>query len=387
MPRLARGRLIEQVRHVLKPEVRFALKNAALHVREQMRRACLWRWEVAAPLPQGDKPYRFVYVGRRECRERALMHFAGGQVKPSGLQGHRQADRAGIVLIGDLPMPGSLNVPVYVHAVVPLKRPIENIAAAYGDKLRRVIRQQRATCEVRQAVDVASIDFAERELLRPYATARYGQGAAQLDPANVRRMALEQGRLDVVHQHGEPVSCHLGYASIRGGRRYWNALRFGYSEAVFSNPKRLHEINSVNLHLAIEWALANDFDAYDIGMSVGSPDDGLLQWKRRRGGHVDASLTHTFFHVKLPRTGAAQLLWDSPLFAARHGGLTLHLGLPASVSDDEAAFRYREMGFGGLHSVCLHHARLPGEALLAAVRRLFVNVDACPALETVPVPS
>ncbi len=387
MRRTTRKRLIGQFRRLLTPNMRFALKNIASHVREQVRRACLWRWEIASLLPEGNRPYRFIYIGRRECRERALLHFAGGPMKQDDIQDHQHADRGSSVVFGDLPMPGSLTVPVYVHAVVPLKRPIEEIAAAYGDKLRRVIRQQRANCEVRQAVDVEQTDFAERELLRPYATARYGQGAAQLDPATVRRMALEQGRLDVLYQRGEAVSCHLGYASVRHGRRYWNALRFGFSEAVFSNPKRLHEINSINVHLAVEWALANGFDAYDIGMTVGSPDDGLLQWKRRRGGHIDAGLTHAFFHVRLPRNGAAQLLWDSPLFAVRHERLTLHLGLPASVSDEEAAFRYREMDFGGLHSVCVHHARPPGDVLLAALRSLFVHVGTCPALNTVPVQS
>lgn len=258
------------------------------------------------------------------------------------------------VVVGDIPMPGALRVPHAIRAVVPLRRPIKEIMAGYGDKLRRVVRQQQVRCRVEQAFNDGDVARAESEMLRPYAIARYGTGAAQLGEGVVRKMAREHGRLDVVYSDGEVVSCHLGYETVRAGKRYWNALRFGFSAAVFFDSKRLHEINSLNIHLAMEWALKNGFDCYDIGDCIGRPDDGLLQWKRRRGGFVDASLNCRFFSVRLPQAGADELLWHSPHFALKRSGLTLHPGAQGSRTDDEVAFRYREMGYAGLAKVYLH---------------------------------
>jgi len=386
--RSIRERLMTGLRRVVTPEARSALKNMVSGVREQFGRACLWRWEIAFVPPKGNEPYRLVYVGRRVNREQALMQFSREISRlPDADKNSSTARSPCSVLVGDLPIPGSLRVPAYVHAVVQLNRSIDEIAVVYGDKLRRVIRQQKAHCEIRHAVDPADIDLAEQLMLRPYALARYGQAAAQIDAAFVRQMASKHGRLDVVYQRGEPVSCHLGFASVRGGKRYWNAMRFGFTEAVFSNPKRLHEINSVNIQIAVEWAMANGFDYYDIGMSIAQPDDGLLQWKRRRGGHLDTGVTHSYFQVRLPKSGAAQMLWNSPLFDDQRGALTLHLGLPANVSDEQAIFRYREMGFGGLVSVCVHHARPPGETLLIAFRQIFSGDGGAPTLKTMWVPS
>ena len=386
--RSIRGRLMAGIRRVVTPEARSALKNMVSNVREQLGRACLWRWQIAFVPPKGNLPYRLVYIGRRVNREQVLMQFSREISKfPDSDKIIQLPAPLCSVLVGDLPIPGSLRVPAYVHAVVQLNRSIDEIAVVYGDKLRRVIRQQKAHCEIRHAVNTVDIDLAEQLMLRPYAIARYGQTAAQIDASFVRQMALKHGRLDVVYQHGEPVSCHLGFGSVRGGKRYWNAMRFGFTEAVFSNPKRLHEINSVNIQIAVEWAMANGFDYYDIGMSVAQPDDGLLQWKRRRGGHLDTGVTHSYFQVRLPKFGTAQMLWNSPLFDDQRGALTLHLGLPANVSDEQAIFRYREMGFGGLVSVCVHHARPPGETLLIALRQIFSGDGFSPTLKTMLVQS
>lgn len=76
---------------------------------------------------------------------------------------------------------------------------------------------------------------------------------------------------------------------------------------------------------------------------------------------------HDHFHVRLPKVGATQFLWNSPLFSAEGKNLTLHLGLPEGLSDDEAIVRYRKMRFGGLSKIYLHCARSAGENLLQTV--------------------
>ena len=82
--------------------------------------------------------------------------------------------------------------------------------------------------------------------------------------------------------------------------------------------------------------------------------------------------------------GAAQFLWDSPLFAIERRKLTLHLGLPDGLSDDEISKRYREMGFAGLFKVYLHCAKRPGERLLETLRGYYAHQKSPPIVETIP---
>ena len=390
-----RAQLMPLLRRVaqqmVSPARRLTLKRWAALAREQAYRACLWRWEAVALSAPSDKPYRFFHLGRRANRAETLFRFAG----TSTLERKDESTATSItaaaaaVLIGDLRTPGSLRVPVFVHSVVPLRRPIDEILGSFDISLRRTIRQQQVGCEVRQATSDADIDFADQVMLRPYATARHGPSASQLAPELVRKMARSDGRLDILYQHGEAVACNLCHASVRGGKTYWTGMRAGFPEAVFSDQKRLSQVNTINAHLGMVWAHANDFDYFDFGLSIGSPDDGMLRWKKARGAHVDTSLTHSYFYVRLPKSGTAQLLWDSPLFSTSGNLLTLHIGLPADITDDTAALRFRELSYGGLQRICLHHARPVSEALMESFRKLFTkpHLGPAPSFETVAVRS
>ena len=390
-----RAQLMPSLRRVaqqmVSPALRLSLKRLAASAREQAYRACVWRWEAVALSAPSDKPYRFVHLGRRANRAETLFRFAGTSSleRNDESTGTVRTAPAAVVLIGDLRTPGSLRVPVFVHSVVPLRRPIEEILGSFDNNLRRTIRQQQVGCEVRQATSDADIDFADQVMLRPYATARHGPTASQLAPELVRKMARRDGRLDILYQHGEAVACNLCHASVRDGKTYWTGMRAGYPEPVFSDQKRLSQVNTINAHLGMLWAHANDFDYFDFGMSIGSPDDGMLRWKKARGAHVDTSLTNSYFYVRLPKSGTAQLLWDSPLFSTSGKLLTLHIGLPADIADDVAALRYRDMSYGGLQRVCLHRARPVSEALIEALRKLFTKPHhgTVPTFETIAVGS
>lgn len=370
------------LRESISPSLRFELRKEIAWLRELFARARLWRWEIARLAGHGENcPYDIFYAGRKSQRDlaRAMLGIYGEAAasKTAAFSPNRS------VIISEIPLPGALRVPLYVSAIVPLGRPIEEITARYHRDLQRTLRKLRPRYRLQQVVDEAEIDRVDRELLQPYAKARHGDAASQLGQKEVRTMAQQCGRLDLLLMDDAVVGCQLGCVITRAGKRYWSANRFGYTEAVFSDPKRLRESNSFNTHLALESAIENGFDYYDIGLSLGRPDDGLLEWKRRRGGELDTLGNEGYFYVRLPGAGAAQLLWNAPLFAVERQKMTLHLGLPHGPTDVEVASRYREMGFGGLSRIYLYCARAPGESVLETLRGYYAHQKFPPIVECI----
>jgi hypothetical protein len=100
---------------------------------------------------------------------------------------------------------------------------------------------------------------------------------------------------------------------------------------------------------------------------------------------LDTIGNHGYFYVRLPKVGAAQFLWDAPLFAVERGNLTLYLGLPDRPSDEDVAARYREMGFSGLSKVYLHCTRPLSEGLLEKLRDLYSLQKPPPVVESILV--
>lgn len=331
----------------------------------------IWRWERVTLTQHQGKPCNIVYLGRKSHRELALTLLEAGNSLDTNETGENSLPEA--VHISEVPSFGALRMPGYLHAVVPLAgRSLEEITASYGESLRRLIRKNRAQYRIQQSRDIDEIMRAEREMLRAYAINRHGEGASQLTLDEVERMALKSGRLDLIYSGDQVVACHLGYEFSRNNKKYWSTLRFGYPENVFNDPKRLKEVNAINSQLELEWAIQNGYDYYDIGGCLGRPEDGLLQWKKRRGGEVELMDTHGHFYVRLPRKGAAQFLWDSPIFSiGRSSALALHLGLPEGHTDEDIATRYCQLGFGGLSTVYLHCERSPGTETLGIFHGLF----------------
>lgn len=196
-------------------------------------------------------------------------------------------------------------------------------------------------------------------------------------------MSQGYGRLDLLMLGDEVVGCQLAHEIIRSGKRYWSTNRCGYPESIFSDSKRLREANAINIHLAMEWALSKNFDFYDIGTSLGRPDDGLLEWKRRRGGVVDTLGNNDYLYIRLPKLNVAQFLWTAPLFAVEGHKIILHLGLPIGQNDEQVSTRYREMCFGGLFKVCLHCAITPSDSLLETLRGYFANQKSPPIIDCI----
>ncbi|WP_397449708.1 hypothetical protein [Pseudomonas sp. NA-150] len=377
-----RENLAVLIRKLLSPSVRFKLREASAWLRDMLGRACFWRWEVARFKLRQDSPYDIVYIGRKAQREMAkvlmgVQSSVADSQSNSGKSGRR-------VLVSEMPTLGALYVPHLLSAVVPLGRPIEDITSRYNSELRRSLRKNQPRYRMRQALTDEEIERVDREMLQPYALARHGPTASQIPSHEVARVAKSGGRLDLILLDDEVVACHLGCVITRAGKRYWSTIRFGYPEAVFSDAKKLREVNSITTFMALEWAIENGFDYYDIGTCLARPDDGLLEWKRRRGGDVDTLGNHAYMFVQLPKVGAAQLLWETPLFAVEGKNLTLHLGLPDGPNDEEVANRYREMGFGGLFKIYLYCAKAPSELLLDTLRGRYAHLKSPPIMERIP---
>ncbi|HEN8713053.1 TPA: hypothetical protein U8203_004049 [Pseudomonas putida] len=378
-----KAHMMAVARKLISPSLRYEIRTVSNVLRDMLGRACFWHWEVARFRLQQESPYEILYIGRKQQREMAKL-LIGGKVQqqapePEGPAGSLPSR----VVVSELPTLGALSVPHYLSAVVPLGRSLDDITARYDSELRRSIRKNRPLYQMRLTLSDDEIAMADRDLLRPYASARQGIHAAQFPTEEVFRLAKGVGRLDLITLNGEVVACHLGCEITRAGKRYWSTLRFGYCEAVFSDAKKLREVNSITTYMALEWALANGFDYYDIGLCLARPDDGLLKWKRRRGGDIDSLGNHAYMFIRLPKTGVARFLWDTPLFAVEGNKLTLHLGLPEGSSDEALASRYHEMVFGGLHKIYLYGAKSSGELFFENLRERYANLKSPPTMERV----
>lgn len=382
---MAKAILSTQVRKLVPPSLRFELREFFAWVQDQLDKICLWRWEIIKFPHRNDSPYETLYVGRKMRRDyaKALLGIDCNAVAPSD----RVDASKPKVIVSEAPIPGAFKVPRALRIIIPLGRPLDEVTAGFDDKLRRVLRNQRADYRTQLARDETAIKRADLELLQPYANARHGSAASQIASDEVLRIAQNLGRLDLVISGDELVGCILGCEINHAKKRYWGLIRCGYPESVFSDAKRLREINAINFYLALEWAIENRFDYFDMGTCMGRPEDGLLQWKKRWGGLVDSMGGHGYFYVRVSDKVSAQFFWDSPLFALDHSNLVLHLGLPDGQSDENFSLRFREMnrgmGIGGITKIYLHYASHPSENLLAALQSHYAHLKSPPTVECI----
>lgn len=331
------------------PSLLSDLKSALAGARQVARKLAIWEW-TKTDISQRGIGFTTQCLGAKARKEQALLVLRPKQVDPQ-LQG-------GLIKITDFPIPRSLCVPISLDMVVPLDASVDEILAGYGEKLRRVLLHQLPHAELVEATTPEDIALADSAMLRPYAISRHGPAAAKISIDEITKLSREPyGRLHILKIKGEPVACHLGAHGIRRGRGYWTAVRFGYVRSVFEDSKRLHEVNSTNVYLSTKFGNELGADFYSLGMSLGSPDNGLLHWKRRRGGVLSSATGTDWFYVRPPEVGPPTFFWGVPLFAMQNGrgSLALHVGVPAEVDEATLAVRYREMHIRGVEEVIIHH--------------------------------
>ncbi len=373
--RLKQGFKILDALAPVTPSQRANIKWLLGTVGQWARKAQFWQWTAAEVRPL-NCTHRVSYFGTRSGRGIVELPLSGNAAE--------LLSDCDSVMVSELPLPGALRIPRYMQLNIPLHQSLDALLEGYGDKLRRVVRQQLIKAKVVRAEDQQQITFADDNMLKPYASSRYGPSAHQLSTALIAEITGgAKGGLDILYSNDEPVACHLGVTQIRKDQRYWIAVRFGYREVVFNAPKRLHEINSVNVFLATKYAKENGFDFYGLGNCLAHPDDGLLHWKRRRGGLLDATQCHEWFYVRLPKIQACAFLWSTPLFSAQRGGknLELHIGIPKGSDDTAVLHRYREMSFSGRCNVVVHHEDTLSTALVSALGALLTGAWPTPQMK------
>lgn len=340
--------------------------RARLRARAALTR--LWHWELVS-LTGAPRPYRVVYLGLDEQRSStsALLNLdrAEAQTVPPKLTPRT-------ALVSAAPIPKALRVPLQVHMVVPLDGPLEKVAERFDTQLRKRLKSQRPRYTSVRVTNPSEVDLLTDTMLRPYARDRHGADAQPLPRGLVRKLALKAGRLELLCRDGAPVGCRVGYPhTMNDGTTAWVLWRLGYSREVFEDNKQLGDINAMNVYVDMERVIADGYDHYDMGSCIASPDNGLLQWKRRRGGTPSAYHSDEWVSVMLPRQGAAQLLWDAPLLAAEDGHLALWLGLPAGRSDEELLDRCKGYRFDGLVRVHVCSEREVSARLREGLARLY----------------
>lgn len=370
------------VRTFVSPSLRTDLKLKKERFSQFVASLIFWKWRHFQFVLNESNPTVIHYLGRPENKP-SIMALLG--ISPDNYSNSTTIHDAhsAKAFASDFPMRNALCLPFCLTTVVKLNRPIEDIMANYSRSLRRSITAQRAQYRYELVDDIAKVDAIEREMLKPYAIARHDIAAFQLNSNLVRKLSLTKcGQLDLLFSGTEAVGCHLGNSYIYKEKRYWHVNRFGYPYKIFSNYKLWSEVNSINLHLALEAAIENGYDYCDYGLSLARPGSGLIEWKRRRKGLLSTYGNYNYVYLRLPKYGAAKFLWDSPLFAVENGQVCLYLGIPDDESVESLTARYHEMGYGGLYKVYLYCIKSLSEELINVFRGFFVDQESQPMIIT-----
>ena len=369
--------LTERVRAMLPPAVDQAAANAWHGARDFADRARLWRWvRMARRGPAGG----VAFAGRGGAWEtvRDVLRLEEGQDLPFSEAVHDPA----CAFACDAPLPGALHVPGGVRLLLrltPGEDPLKLCSASTRGHLHKLMKLPWRWRRVTGRAEIARL---QDEMLAPFALARHGERAYVVPLAEVERIA-RKGRLDELLLGDEPVGAHLGAPKLRDGERHFVSVRVGYPKRIFEDRKALGDANAANWLFASRAALEEGCAVHDMGLSPGTPDDGLLQFKRQRGGALDPEGSISTFWLRLPRAGASTLLWRSPVFALERGGLALHLGVPADLPDEELVQRFHTIGFTGLRAVRLHVARELDTGVVQAISAQFRKQEQPPAVEVI----
>ena len=375
---------INHIKTFVSPSLRFEIRQNKERASHFLARLYFWQWRSVKFAFSTTNPTTIHYKGRLKNKP-ILLSLLGLDTdlynSASASAGASVSEKGAEVLVTEYPMRDAICIPFCLITIIQLGRPVEDIMASYSKSLRQSINSDRPNYHYMAIDELAAVDEVERNMLKPYASARHDIGAAQLEPGLVRKFAQQQhGRLDLLMQDEEQVGCHLGNPYTRQGKRYWHVNRLGYPSTVFSDYKRWGRVNSINMHLALEAAITNGYDYCDYGVSLAKPGHGLIGWKRRRRGFLATHDNFNYFYMRLPKTGAAQFLWDCPVFGVEAGKPTLHLGIPEGKTDEEMLSRYHEMGYAGLYKVYLDYAKPPSAQFVESIRALYADQESQPMI-------
>lgn len=371
----------EFVRTIISPSTRYAIKRLKEWLIERIDLFKCWRWVSTELDCRSNHPFRVSYLGRKRNKDLAEVILGFKEHSEDIYQPSASYPK---IKLSELPSLGAIRVPKYLRALVPLDKGVDQILAEYDSELRNKLKKNKHRFTMRQIHDEAEIYHAEHQLLRPFAEARHGDAVNHMPSETIRAFANQFGRLDLIYEDDKLVSCLLGMEYSINKKKYWIVDRFGYPEEVFANSKRFGDINSMNNHMAMEWAAANGYDYYDIGLVFARPWDGLLQWKKRRGSimRTTALAGSSSFYLKVPEQLKPEFFWYSPVFSIENGELSLHLGLPAGKTEEDFLKHYSKMTFRELCTVYVYCAASPSQGLSTSLSHFYRFDDRVPKIKT-----
>jgi len=358
---------------------KYEAKRIFLYTIELISRLSFFNWTIKR-LPTRNKSYNtFMYIGRRNKQAMASL-IMGFLPQTDSINQNEQAANSRVV-VSELPMPGAICVPNFLNTILPIDRSLEQLFENIGHDKLKFFLKHREKFSTRLITDNLEIETLNETMFKPFSKHRYGEWAIHYKSSKIQQIVRNQGVLNLIHQNDQVVSCSLSSELIYHGKRYWRGERSGFTEAVFSNSKHFSDINTMSYLLEIEWASKQNYDFYEMGVSLASPEDNVIQWKRRLRGQLNTMGNQTFFYVYPPQNNLSEYFWEKPLFGLESGNITLHLGMPSSQTEQDFIKRIRPMGFGGLSTIYLHCNELPSDDVLNAIANLYEHFKTKPTIQ------
>ena len=365
---------------VHQPSSNFFLKEKKHRLKQIIRLVYSWRWQFSSLPNSKSAAVKFYYIGRKSERANAISFLGLDDLNTSSTISNNNSISAckttsnskAKVLVSELPFPGAICLPLNLSTVIQLEnRRLEDIFMGLEREKRRLVNSQAIDFKLKKVTTIEEVMRLDQEMLRPFANARYGHGAYNFPLQQLIEMTFKTGYFYLVLYKNEEVGCFIGHFSERHKKRYWQVDRMGFPQSIFSNKQQYREKNVMLFYLQIEWAIANDFEYYDMGANAAYTEAGVVHYKRTFGGQLSLMGNYNYLYLKLPATYAAKFYWQKPLFALEGNAIVLHLGLLDGISDSELLAKYKRLNFGGLEKVYLHYETQCSENALMVIKSVF----------------
>ena len=344
----------------------FTLKEKKHRLKDILRIACVWRWQLNRLPNSQSVDARFYYLGRKSELEGIVSYL--GLAEPIDSAANIKAK----AIVSELPIPGAICLPLNLSTVIPLKnRTPDDVLIGFEKRKRRLINSQISQFRLEKISIVEEIIRLNQTVLIPYANARFGRGAYLFPMQQLIEMTFKTGQFNLLLHGNKEVGCIIGHFSKRNRQRYWQSDRMGFPEFIFSDMQRYRETNVIITYLQILWAINNDSEYYDMGANPAYTESGVVHHKRTFGGHLSTMGNYSYLYLKLPSSYAAKFYWGRPLFALEGKSIVLHLGLPNNISDAKLCERYKQLSFNGLAKVYLHYEIECSASALEAIKSIF----------------
>lgn len=355
--------------------LKFTLRERELRLKEVIRLAYFWRWQVSRLPNSNSMDIAFCYLGRKSELAGAINFLGLNNSNKTAAMSNTRA------IVSEFPIPGAICLPLSLSTVIPLKnRTVDDVLMGFEKRKRRLINSQVSNFKLEKVSTIEDIIRLDQEMLRPYSKARHGSSAYNFPIEQLTEMAFVRGQFNLLLHNNREVGCIIGHFSERNKNNYWQSDRMGFPAFIFNDMQLYRETNVMITYLQIQWAITNGFEYYDMGHNPAFTETGVVHHKRTFGGHLSTMSNHNYLYLKLPQANIAKFYWGNPLFAIERKAVVLHLGLPNGINDLELFDRYKQLNFGGLAKVYLHYETQCSESSIEVIRNIFSHLKSPPLI-------